>query len=54
MIAFNALRLTMFAIDPALFDFWHNGAGVEIFAFVQAATILGVSLLAARWSKPVL
>lgn len=48
MIALNGLRILLLARSSQSYQFWHEGAGVEIFGFGQGALILAVSLFAAH------
>ncbi len=48
MIVLNIARLSLMAWDVDLFDYWHDGAGAEIFAIGAALAILLISLCGAR------
>lgn len=48
MIACNVARLCLMSWGPDLYEYWHNGAGAQIFAAGASAMVLGLSLYGSR------
>jgi hypothetical protein len=44
MILLNFFRLCLMASDQGLYDYWHSGAGADIFAIGASLTILSIAL----------
>ena len=48
MVVFNMTRLCLMAWDINLYQYWHEGAGVQIFVVVASTTVLLMSLYGSR------
>jgi hypothetical protein len=48
MVLFNMTRLSLMAWDADLYEYWHNGAGVRIFAVGASTAVLLISLYGSR------
>jgi exosortase/archaeosortase family protein len=48
MILFNVVRLCLMGWNVALYHFWHDGLGAELYAIAASLTVLAISLYAAR------
>jgi exosortase/archaeosortase family protein len=51
MILLNLCRLCLMAWDQGLYDYWHNGAGAEIFVAVASVTVLSIALYGSQRTK---
>lgn len=49
-IALNIVRIALMAQSAAMFQFWHNGAGVPIVSFTMLAVILAICLSGLRFA----
>jgi hypothetical protein len=48
MVLFNMTRLSLMAWDADLYEYWHNGGGVRIFAVGASTAVLLISLYGSR------
>ncbi len=52
MVGWNILRLSFMAWSLAQYEFWHDGAGAQIFALGAALSVLLISLCGTRPARP--
>ena len=50
-IAFNTIRLALFATSKLSYAYWHEGEGVQVLAVVQTVLILGAAAMTALWKR---
>jgi Transmembrane exosortase (Exosortase_EpsH) len=48
MILYNVVRLYLMALNTELYEYWHQGTGVEIFAVGASLTVLFLSFMCSR------
>jgi Transmembrane exosortase (Exosortase_EpsH) len=44
VLCMNTMRVYLMALSPAMYSYWHDGAGAEVFAWSVAAVVLAISL----------
>lgn len=53
VILFNATRLSILALGPENFEYWHSGRGADLFAWATTLALLAISLWGAfRTPRP--